>query len=425
MKKIFFLAIMITASLLSFSQTLETAKNLLVLQKYKQAKEELDKYKGASTLELYILKTAIYSGLANEVGIKGTVQSTELLAAAETAFKTYRQVDPAMKLLSDAAYHEAPVNLYTIYYTAAYNDYTAKNWSSAYSKIKKAVEYSDLMIQKKIMSNSLDTNLIVLAGIISEKNGSNDDAVTYYRRLADNNIKGEGFESVYRFLVINYFTKNDMVLFEKYKKIGASAYPASEYFKYDKIDFAVGLEENFNAKMKALEKILLTDAGSYKANEVMGELIYDVLNPTDTTKKLPANAAELEKKMIDAFKKAALAKPDAESPFLFMGDHFIDKAVRINDARNKLLSDVAKAAALEKDYAVALYAAKEPYEKAAAIFAARSTLANKDKLQYKKAANYLADIASYKKMKAKGNAAEQKKWVDEEAKWIAVAASVK
>jgi len=426
MKKLFITMAIAVVSHVSFAQNLENAKSLLVLHKFKQAREELDKYTGTATPQFNMLKAAVYSGLANEAGTIGTPQAAELTTAAETAFAAYRQADPSMKLLDDAAYQYAPVNMYSFYYTAAYTDYAAKNWSSAFGKIKKAVEYSDLLIQKKLLNVALDTNVVVLAGIISENNGSANETVMYYKRLADFNIQGEGFESVYRYLVSYYFMKDNMPLFEKYKAAGGRAYPASEYFKFDKVEFAVGLQTNFNEKIKALEKLLATDAGDYKANEVMGELIYDELNPADSTKQLPANATELEKKMVVAFNKAAAAKTDFENPYLYLGDHFINKAVKLSYTRDKLMTaDAAKAAVAEKDYAAALFAAEEPYKKAAALFAARTNLANKDKAQYKKAVSYLADIASYKKVKAKGNAAEQKKWDDELLKWNGVYESIK
>ena len=91
--------------------------------------------------------------------------------------------------------------------------------------------------------------------------------------------------------------------------------------------------------------------------------------------------------MVNAFKKAALLKPDLEMPHLFMGDHFISKAVKVNEARSAHAADmrtrtkpgsmaskedVAKRDLLDKQYGDALEAAREPYENAAAIFAKRT-----------------------------------------------------
>jgi hypothetical protein len=79
--------------------------------------------------------------------------------------------------------------------------------------------------------------------------------------------------------------------------------------------------------------------------------------------------------------------------------------------------DLAKRDALDKKYGDELEKAREPYEKAAAIFATKSDLQLKDKQQYKKAVSYLADIYAWKKVQAKGKAAEQAKFAAEEKKW--------
>ncbi len=135
-------------------------------------------------------------------------------------------------------------------------------------------------------------------------------------RLADNKVTGEGFESVYRFLVSYSFGKKDIPSFEKYKALGKEMFPKSEYFDYDKIDFAVGLETTFEGKVKALEEVLATDPNSYKANQILGEIIYDTLNSRFEGAVQPANASELETKMVIAFNKAAAAKPESEISFL-------------------------------------------------------------------------------------------------------------
>ncbi len=144
--------------------------------------------------------------------------------------------------------------------------------------------------------------------------------------------------------------------------------------------------------------------------------------------------------MIVAFNKAAVAKPESEVAYLFLGDHFINKAVKVNDAREAHAEDtkkrtkpgtmaskedVAKRELLDKQYGEALEQAREPYEKATAVFAARPNLDNRTKQQYKKAASYLADIFAFKKVQAKGKPAELAKYTAEEKKWIDLYDSIK
>jgi hypothetical protein len=350
-------------------------------------------------------------------------------------------MDPSMKLLEDLVYQNGPINLYSSYYTSGYNDYTRKKWDAAYAKLKKAVEYSDLLIEKKLLNVAIDTNVLILAGITAENSSTKEEAIKYYSRLADKKIAGDGFESVYRYLVSYYFQKKDIPSFEKYKAIGAEMYPKSEFFTFDKVDFAVGLAANFNEKLKAVEELLATDPNGFKGNQVLGEIIYDTLNPKDETAALPANADELEKKMIAAFTKAGAAKADYENPYIYMGDHFINKAVKVDDervahaadmkARTKpgqpnSKEDVAKRDALDAKYGATLELAREPYEKVAQIFGGRASLTARDKQQYKKAVSYLGDIAAFKKIQAKNKKSpDAAKYEAEEKKWVTLWESIK
>ena len=444
MKKIFFLLTMSLSAFLVTAQKYEDIKNQLVFNKYKEAKVEDDKGmsnpKFNSKAEAYMLKTVVYAGLSMEEATKNTPAGDQLATDADIAFKKYMEMDAALSLVSDPIYQNGPVNLYSNYYSSGYTDYQAKKWEVAYNKFKKAAEYSDLLISKKLFQSALDTNVLILAGITAENSGNKEEAVKYYSRLADNKVTGEGFESVYRYLVSHYFGKKDLASFEKYKALGKQLFPKSEYFDYDKVDFAVGLQEKFEDKVKAVEEVLATDPANFKANEILGEIIYEALNPVKDTIQIPANAQELEGKMVAAFNKAAAAKADYEVPFLFIGDHFINKAVKANDAREAHVADmktrtkpgtmaskedVAKRDALDKAYGEILEKAMEPYQKASAIFAARAKLEPKDKQQYKKAASYLADIFTFKKVQAKGKPADVAKYTAEEEKWNKIWDSIK
>ncbi|MFN8290730.1 MAG: hypothetical protein U0U70_10760 [Chitinophagaceae bacterium] len=436
MKKSLFLIVAVCLVVAVQAQSYESIKTMVTLQQYQKAKEDLDKNfsnaKFTSKPEAYMLKAAIYSALAVDNANKNPAEGEKLAKDADAAFIKFKEMDPSMGLLSDAVYQNCPVNIYSAFYSMGYGDYTKKNWQAGFEKFNKAVEYSDLVINKKIVTVTLDTNVLILAALVAENSKNPDYAAKYYGRLADAHIGGEDYEGIYRFLVNYYFGKKDMANFEKYKAIGAELYPKSEYFTYDKVDFAVGLVNSFEEKLKAIDEVLSSDPNNFKANQVLGELIYDTLNPSKEGTPLPSNAAELETKMVNAFTKAVAAKPGYEISYLFIGDHFINKAVKINDARSAHAADmkartkpgtmaskedIAKRDLLDKQYGDALESAREPYEKAAEIFAAKGTLTLKDKQQYKKACNYLADIYSFKKIQAKAKPADQAKFAAEEKKW--------
>ena len=117
--------------------------------------------------------------------------------------------------------------------------------------------------------------------------------------------------------------------------------PNQRILHYDKVDFAAGLSQDFNSKLKAMEDVLAKEPNDYKANVTVAQLIFDTLHPKDGGVP-PANIAELEGKMVTTLKKAASLKPDDELVWLVLGDHFIDKADKANDARAAHVEDMKK-----------------------------------------------------------------------------------
>ena len=380
MKKSLLFSLTIFLSFAGWSQNYDPVKTLVMLNQLDKAKTDLDKSftnaKYTAKPEAYILKTAVYASVSMMDGKKDTPAAVQLVEEADAAFTKYRELDPALSLISEPIYQNGIIMLYSNYYTFGYSDYNNKSYDKALEKLKKAILYSDLLIKQKVLTSSLDTNVLILAAITAETGGYKDQAADYYTKLADAKVGGEGYEGVYRYLVTYHFGKKNMEAFEKYKKIGKEVFPKSDYFDFDKVDFAVGLVNTFTEKLAAIDEVLASDPTNFKANQVLGEIIFDTLNPRDEEGMvLPANYNELEKKMIDAFTRSSKARPDYEIPLLYIGDHYINKATRVEEKRNKHAQemkartkpgtmaskeDVAKRDALDKEYGDTMEGAKDP-----------------------------------------------------------------
>ncbi|MEO5562383.1 MAG: hypothetical protein ABIR18_03085 [Chitinophagaceae bacterium] len=438
MKKTVFFATMLMFGLFATAQNYKDISNFLLLKQYKQAKDELDKKmpneKFAAKADAYILKTAIYAALATDSAfVKSSPQGGQLLTEAEAAWEKYKQMDgPTYPLLKELVYKDAPVNLYSALFNKAYKDYQSQNWDPAFQTFKKVSAMSDILTETKVLNTPVDTTVLILTAYTGETSNHKDEAAIYYTKLADAKVGGTGNEFIYRFLVLHAFEKNNMADFDKYKALGKQLYPTSEYFDYDKTDFAVGLSQSFETKLKAMEEVLSKDPNDYKANVTLAQLVYDTLHPKEGVPY--ANADALEAKMITSLTRAAAAKPADELVWLVMGDHFIDKTDKIDDARSAHVqdmktrtkpgtqpskADLQKRDDLDKAKADAFDKAREPYEKAAAIMATRlDKLTGGQKQQYRKVAGYLGDIYTYKKAQAKAPAdvakysADAKKWND-------------
>ena len=153
MKRIFFLLTLSLSIAFAQAQRVEDMKNLVVLKQYKTAKTEVDKAmanaKFAAKPEAQMLKSVVYAGLAMDNSNKGTSAADDLAMEGDAAFQKYRQGEPALTLVTDPVYQEGPINLYSNFYASGYNDYADKKWQKAFEKLKRAVDYSDLLIEKK------------------------------------------------------------------------------------------------------------------------------------------------------------------------------------------------------------------------------------------------------------------------------------
>jgi len=433
MKKFSFLLMIVLVAVAAKAQKYDDVRNMLALGKYADAKKELDKgmtnAKFTSKPDAYILKASVYGHMA----LDSTQPQAQLRDEAHAALMKYMEMDPALKVMNDDPFYKnAPIEIYSAYFASGYKDYEKKQWAEGLPKFQKTVEMSEMMSAKNVPDfNKVDTNSLILAGLMAEQSKNGAEAAKYYSKLAALKINKAEFEDVYRYLVRYYVDQKDMASFEKYKALGKELYPKSEFFDYDKVDFAVGLVEGFDNKIKALEQILANDPGNYKANMILGELIYDTLDSRKEGSVPPANAAELEPKMVAALLKGAETKPESASQsYIYLGDHYMNKSDKEQEAVTALKTEIktkAKPGAktspadqqrineAQKKYdatydQVALY-----YGKVADIFGKKATLDKTEKRQYKIVVGNLAQYYSYKREGAKG--AELTKYIAEEKKW--------
>lgn len=446
MKKIALLSTLLTIAIFGQAQY-DNIKNKLLIPTVKgleDAKADVDKKmanaKFSSKAEAYILKATIYAYLAADSAYKASGKAAALQAEAETAFNKYLEMDPTEDQIKDPVYRNSAINIYSNLFDEGYKAYEAKKYAESFNKFKSVAVLSDLLSKHQLLNSNVDTNTLILAAYTAEMSEQKDEAAKYYGKLADAKVSGPNYESVYRFLVTHAFMSKDMESFEKYKALGAQLYPKSEYFTYDKIDFAVGLEENFDKKIAALDEQLKADPNLYKANMSMIELAFEALHSEKEDAPKPADPQALEQKMLTSLDKVIELKPEEELAYLIKGDHYINLSIAADKKREEHAKDmksrtkpgtaaskedIAKRDKLDTEYAEIFDKAREPYEKACDIFAKKAELSGNDKQQYKKASGYLGDIYMMKAARSKGKPADVTKYEALAKKWNDVYGSIK
>lgn len=446
MKKILLLVFAnISLSLVGWSQSIESIKTLTLLGQTDKAKAEIDKaasnQKFMAKAEAYILKTAIYASLSMSDENRAKPTGNALVEEAHNAFEKYKSMEPDLKKMNEEdLYKNGPINIYYNYYNQGLTDYNAKNWETAIPKLKKAINYSDFLIGKSILNFPLDTNLLILTGFVAERANNNEVAVMAYKRLADGKVAGPDFEIVYQYLVRYNFLSKDLINFEKFKSLGASLYPETEFFKLDELDFTVGIVESIAEKMSALNGFIQNNPDSYKAHELRWTYLYDTLANVQEGDAIPTEKAQWESDMLTSLKKCAQLRPEEIKNHQYLGNYYVIKKELANEERRKFAeelqkrtkpgtkaspADIAKREQLDKEYLEAMDIILEPYLLTAKLYAGLKTLDPREKQQYKNIAGYLAEIYESKQKRAVKDPALAAKWGAEAKKWNDTYDSVK
>jgi hypothetical protein len=446
MRKLIFSLLVSAFAISAGAQDIDKIKSFVFLQKFKDAKTEIDKAmsnaKFSAKPEAHLLKASIYLSLAGDKEF--AAQSQQLFQDALASFNKYKEMDKALALVKEQPYNTVPGTFYSNYYNEGIGFFNKKEWEAALPKFVSAVEMSDFMINNKLMVNFFDTSGLLLAGATAQNLKTKDaEAAAYFSRLADQRVGGPDNEFLHQFLTMYYLNSGNTANFAKYKKIGSELYPKSEFFKYDEMDFILSMT-NKKKKMELIDEKLKADPTNPKLQGLIGEIYFDQLNSRDSNAVVPPNYDELEAKMIEAFNKATELKPTSGIPNTNIAKHYLNKAVKINaelEAHNKAVrerlrvanapvngkppaklkaatpEENAKKDAINARYYKEIDNAIVYFEKAIAIFQKSTDLPKDEKQEYKHSVSYLIDFYNEKKQYAKGKPAEAAKFEALQKKW--------
>lgn len=422
----------------------DEVKTALAIQQYKKANEMLDqllaKPKNAAKPEGQILKATVLSYLMTDSANAG--KADDMRNQSISAYKKYLEMDPKKEFVADPVYVNAPIAYYSHFFNEGIKGYNKKEWEKAAENFKKTVEWGDFVISNKLAKMEFDTSANLLAGAAYQNlktDSSETEAVKYFTKLTDRKIAGEDNEFVYQFLMGYYFRKDDITNFEKYKALGMELYPKSEYFTYTEIDFIMSMEDE-EAKAKKIEAKIAKEPNNIELAESYGFILFDRLNAED--KPIPENFNEIEQKMITYLSKAGDSKPTDGKPFYYLGNHYVNKGVKINQEINAVTDQIKKAnasakpdktgklppppkeltdkrEALKKAYDVEIDKGLPFLLKSADAYGKATELKGIEKQNYKRLVDQLILIYGDKKASTKV-AAEKAKYEAEEKKWNAV-----
>jgi hypothetical protein len=333
MKKLLLTAMLATTVLGLSAQNLEKIKNNLKAKKYTEAKDQIENFlaneKNAKNLEAVYTKAKIYAEISQDPAASASVPDAK--AISFEALKKYVSMDEKGQLLFLQLDNYKPImDVYQGYFKAGADAYNGNSFETAYANFKNCLEVSDYMVEKKWSNLALDTTVILYAGISAEKSGKRDEAATYYAKLADAKVSGEGMVEIYKWLVdYNYNQKKDTDGAKRYLELGKELYPADQFWAAYELDIA--RDEGDKAELfKKYEAVLAGDPTntSIRYNYAV-ELYTEGYKPEKAQR--PANSAELIAKAEEELKKVVAEQPDYAAAYLVLGQIQYNQGVDFNN----------------------------------------------------------------------------------------------
>lgn len=320
MKKYLLVLSMILGSLYGSSQTLESIKMLLDLKQNDKAKESLDKFltepKNAGNATAWYYKAFVYGAVARDPK-KTVAESKTLNDEAYAALKKYAELDSKAPLTIQEN-NSTLYNLYYAYYDLGIKTYNDKNFAESFNLFKATLDVHDYGYTKKLdgpgglkfAAHDTDVvwNLAVLANELKKK----DDAMVYYKRIADMGLSEEKYATAYDELILKYKREKNAELFNKYLASAKKFYPIDlPYWENKEIDFNLAELEN-EALLNKYEELTKTLPDNYALFYNYATEIDKYLSSSAVNGKDAATISAYKQNMEDMFKKAVAIKSTIE-----------------------------------------------------------------------------------------------------------------
>jgi hypothetical protein len=405
-----------------FAQTIEDIEAQSGKGELDKAKASVDaflaKEKNAAKPDGWWFKGVIYNEIAKSEKYKSLAPDGRM--DAFNAFKKYYELDPK----AIRATLEQHVRLFDIY--NGYFDMGVANFGQgdALSKEKKDAEAqakfidsytgfkNALMVEEYISGKGyeyngfkfpvFDTTLIQNIALSAYRAKKDDDAVIYYKKIADQRIAGKDNVDVYQLLIEYYLKKNDKVNSEKYFALGRELYPAEDRW------YQMELEQVDAKDKKALfakyEELIPKYPGKYLMTY---NYAVELFNYTYAGDAKPADYKEMQKKIESVLKTTIENNKNYPEANVLMARHYYNVLYDYQDDMQAVKGTTPADQKKKADLKAKMIEAADQlivYSQAASdLYSAKPTLKAGERGNYKVVNGYLATAYEVKGDKAKAD----------------------
>lgn len=398
MKKTLLFSLLFSLVMGLSAQDLKTVKKYSDAKQWDKAKSEVDAFvaKNPGSAEGYYWKSKVYGAMASNDQFKNL--ATDPRGEAFDAFKKAVDLDKDNKLmvLMVQDQYKPIIDLYTGYFesgAANYNSGIANKNKADYEKAMQdfmnANSVGTYINQKKwVTLGNIDTTLVLNIGKSALNAGKKEEALKYFKILADANIVGTkddkvGFTLPYQWLTQYYKDAKDEANMVKYANLGRQFFPNDDFYDAMLIEY-YRANKNYDALFKKYDEIVtrFPDSSVYHFNYANDAFNY--IYNSDAGVKVTNKEATL-KTAGEQMQKALALKPDDLNTNWLLGQFYynggLDIKEQVNAIKGTKPEDVKKKADLNAQ-------AKEMFMKAIpygekAISMAEAGFKRSEKSRYK------------------------------------------
>lgn len=310
MKRVLLLAIFGVTMQLVNAQDLKKVQTVFILNKFDDAKTEIDKVMADPKLntkpEALYWKARIYSTLYKDTLLRAKYPT--VTKDAEEALKNYMAGDPTFVQVKEKG-AEPFFDLQNGLFQDGIKAFNKKNWDLAASDFKSSVEFSDVMFKNKWANAAMafDSTSLLYSAYAYQNGGKQAEAIKYYTRLADakvTTINGESIEDSYKFIVNYYSNQKDEANFKKYVGVAKELFPKfpAEEFEIDYFDNNYTFQQKSDMYDKEDAAGTLSEAKYLTFGDIF-------VHAKDKEKLDSLNGMKYTVKAAEAFKKAFAKNP--------------------------------------------------------------------------------------------------------------------
>jgi hypothetical protein len=328
-----------------FAQTLDDVKKYVLLNKYEDAKTQIDKFmldpKNAAKADGWYYKGVIY----NEVSKINATCTTCKIEAFE-AFKKYQVMDAKNTWMNE----EQNVRLFDLYngfFDLGSKAYNAKDYKSAFDNFKNANTVGNYVNTKGFAYNgfkfpALDTSLILNIALAARLGNNDASAAEYYEKLAAIEVKGPDNIEMYEYLCNYYASTKNMSSFNNIITKGKKLYTDHAFWVEKEIDMVDSKDKR--ALIAKYEEILASNTLGYT---LAYNYAVELFNFTFITDPRPTDYNDLKVKSKNAISNALKISNTADANLLMaraLYNDSYDMQEEINKIKGAKPEDVKKKA---------------------------------------------------------------------------------